>query len=183
MAQREIGLAAGEPPATRGYPPSVFGLLPRLLERAGTSPEGSITGFFTVLVEGDDMHDPVGDTVRGIVDGHIVLSRELATAGHYPPIDVLESVSRVSNTVCPPAQQALAQDVRETLAVYRRAADLIDIGAYKEGANPKVDRAVRLKPSLDSFLRQTMDDSTPWSESVAALEEIVAAAPSRRSGS
>lgn len=173
MAQREIGLAAGEPPATRGYPPSVFGMLPKLLERAGTSACGSITGFFTVLVEGDDMNDPVGDTVRAIVDGHIVLSRSLATAGHYPPIDVLESVSRSANEVSGPEHLRLARALRGNLAVYARAADMLAIGAYKPGSDPRIDRAVELKPLLDRFLQQELDESTAWTETLAHLGNIL----------
>jgi flagellum-specific ATP synthase len=173
MAQREIGLAAGEPPATRGYPPSVFGMLPRLLERAGNSARGSITGFFTVLVEGDDMNDPVADTVRAIVDGHIVLSRSMATAGHYPPIDVLESVSRSANEVSTPEHRRLARALRRNLAVYARTADMLAIGAYKRGSDPQIDRAVELKPLLDRFLQQELDDPTPWPEALAHLRKIL----------
>lgn len=173
MAQREIGLAAGEPPATRGYPPSVFSMLPRLLERAGTSDRGSITGFFTVLVEGDDMNDPVADTVRAIVDGHIVLSRSLATGGHFPPIDVLESVSRSANEVSTPEHRQLARALRQNLATYARTADMIAIGAYKRGNDPRIDRAVELKPALDRFLQQELNDHTPWAETVNHLRKIL----------
>ena len=156
-AQREVALAAGEPPATRGYPASVFSLLPRLLERAGSGERGTITGLYTVLVEGDDLHDPVGDAARSILDGHIVLSRRLATAGHFPTIDVLESVSRVANSVTDDGQRALAGELRELLAALRDARDLIDIGAYVPGANPTVDRGLRLEPAMHAFLRQPMD--------------------------
>jgi len=158
MAQREIGLAAGEVPATRGYPPSMFGLLPKLLERAGASEHGSITGLYTVLVEGDDMNDPVGDTARSILDGHITLSRALASAGHFPTIDVLDSVSRVSGAVTTPEQQALARELRSLLAAHREARDLIEIGAYRPGTNPTVDRAVALRDQIESFLRQGMNE-------------------------
>lgn len=158
MAQREIGLSAGELPATRGYPPSTFALMPRLLERAGTSEHGSITGIYTVLVEGDDMNEPIGDTARSILDGHVVLSRSLATAGHFPSIDVLDSVSRVANSVTTPEQQAVARDLRRLLAAHRDVKDLVDIGAYVPGADPLVDRVLALRGRIDAFLRQGMDD-------------------------
>ncbi len=161
MAQREVGLTAGEPPATRGYPPSVFTLLPRLLERAGGGERGTITGLYTVLVEGDDMQDPIGDAARSILDGHIVLSRKLATAGHFPTIDVLESVSRVVNSVTTAEQRELAIELRSLMAALRDARDLIDIGAYSPGANPTVDRAVRLEPAITAFLRQSIDEICP----------------------
>ena len=173
MAQREIGLAVGEPPTTRGYPPSVFSMLPKLLERAGTSARGSITAFFTVLVEGDDMNDPVADTVRAIVDGHIVLSRDLATSGHYPPVDVLASVSRSANEVSTPEHARLARALRQNLAVYARSADMIAIGAYKQGGDARIDRAVELKPALDRFLQQQIDDHHPWSETLDHLRKIL----------
>lgn len=145
MAQREVGLSAGEPPATRGYPPSVFSLLPKLLERAGAGEVGSITGLYTVLVDGDDMNEPIADTTRSILDGHIVLSRRLATSSHFPSIEVLDSVSRVENMITSPAQRALSAEMRRLLAAYRDARDLIEIGAYVPGTNPLVDRAVRLR--------------------------------------
>lgn len=173
VAQREIGLAAGEIPTTRGFPPSSLGLLPGLLERAGTSSTGSITGFYTVLVEGDDMNDPVGDTVRSIVDGHLVLSRELANAGHFPSIDVLTSASRVALAVTTPEQQELAAQARRLLSVHQRARDLIEVGAYSPGNDPELDRAVVLAPLLDNFRRQGMDESSPigdaWNELAAIL--------------
>jgi flagellum-specific ATP synthase len=172
MAQREVGLAAGEPPTTRGYPPSVYRLLPRLLERAGTSERGSITGFFTVLVEGDDLHDPIGDTVRGILDGQIVLSRELAGEGHYPAIDIHHSVSRVFHHVTTESQRRLAQQLRSTLAVYRRAKDMIAIGAYQSGNDPEIDRAVALRPALDAFLRQGLEEHTSLAQVQAALNRV-----------
>ncbi|HTV10772.1 MAG TPA: FliI/YscN family ATPase [Acidimicrobiales bacterium] len=174
MAQREVGLAAGEPPATRGYPPSVFSLLPRLLERAGAGERGSITGLYTVLVEGDDMNDPVADSARSILDGHIVLSRKLATSGHFPSIDVLESVSRVAPRVMTPAQRAQATELRSLMAAYRDAKDLIEIGAYAKGANPLVDRAIQLKAATDLFLRQDVSTIAPVSESQLALATLVA---------
>ncbi len=174
MAQREVGLAAGEPPATRGYPPSVFALLPRLLERAGTAEQGSITGLYTVLVEGDDMNEPIGDAARSILDGHIVLSRKLATSGHFPSIDVLESVSRVAPRVTTPEQMAQANELRRLMAAYREARDLIEIGAYAKGANPVVDRAVQLRAAIDLFLRQDAATVAPLAQSQAALATLVA---------
>ena len=174
MAQREIGLAAGEVPATRGYPPSMFGLLPKLLERAGAAEDGSITGIYTVLVEGDDMNDPVGDTARSILDGHITLSRALASAGHFPTIDVLDSVSRVSSAVTTPEQQAMARELRALLAAHREARDLIEIGAYRPGTNPTVDRAVALRDQIDAFLRQRMDESSPPGAAWEQLRQLLA---------
>jgi flagellum-specific ATP synthase len=173
MAQREIGLAAGEPPATKGYPPSVFGLLPRLLERAGTSPSGGITAFCTVLVEGDDLNEPIADAVRSIVDGHTVLARELAMRGHYPPVDVLASVSRVISRVTTVEHRQLAQQLRELLAVYRRAEDIISIGAYTAGSSAAIDRAIALKPAIDAFLRQAVDEVEPWPETWRKLEAML----------
>jgi flagellum-specific ATP synthase len=160
MAQREIGLSVGEVPATRGYPPSVFAMLPRLLERAGAGETGSITGLYTVLVEGDDMNEPVGDAARSILDGHIVLSRALAHANHYPSIDVLESISRVQTAILSKEQQQVAREVRALLAAYREAKDLIEIGAYVPGTNPTVDRAVAHREMLDGFLQQGLHEST-----------------------
>ncbi len=173
MAQREVGLSAGEPPATRGYPPSVFALLPRLLERAGASDVGSITGLYTVLVEGDDMLDPIGDATRAILDGHIVLSRALATSGHFPSIDVLESISRVGPAVTTTEQRAAATEMRRLLAAYREAKDLIEIGAYVAGTNPLVDRAIHLREAMDGFLRQDLHDATPTQDAWAWLERLV----------
>ncbi len=157
MAQREIGLAVGEPPATRGYTPSVFSLLPQLLERAGNGECGSITGLFTVLVEADDMNDPIADAVRSILDGHIVMTRELATQNHYPAIDVLDSVSRLVRDLQTPEQLALCARARECMAVYRRNQDLIAIGAYPQGSNAQIDQAIRLRDPLASFLRQQVE--------------------------
>lgn len=173
MAQREVGLAAGEPPATRGYPPSVFGLLPRLLERAGCGEQGSITGLYTVLVEGDDLQDPVGDSARSILDGHIVLSRRLATAGHFPTIDVLESASRVAGRVTTPEQAAAATELRRLMAALRDARDLVDIGAYAAGSNPDVDRALALDGVVNTFLRQPMDEMTHPELAWRALRQIL----------
>lgn len=173
MAQREIGLSAGEPPATRGYPPSVFALLPRLLERAGTSPTGSITGLYTVLVEGDDMQDPVGDTARSILDGHVVLSRRLATSGHFPSIDVLESISRVSSAVTTREQREDATRLRRLLAAHRDVRELVEIGAYVRGADADADAALSLLPRIDDFLRQEMDDTTPTDRTWTMLHDLV----------
>jgi flagellum-specific ATP synthase len=169
MAQREVGLSAGEPPATRGYPPSVFSLLPRLLERAGAGERGSITGLYTVLVEGDDMDEPIADTARSILDGHVVLSRRLATAGHFPTIDVLESISRVSGAVTTPEQRAAAVALRRLLAAKRDVQDLVDIGAYVPGSDPEVDRALVMDGEVNAFLCQDMDEQVGLGESWDAL--------------
>lgn len=158
MAQREIGLAAGEPPATRGYPPSVFAMLPRLVERAGRSPDGSITAFYSVLVEGDDTNEPVSDTVRGLLDGHVILSRKLAAQGHYPAVEVLGSISRLFSDITAPEVRAAAQVVRELLATYRDNEDLISIGAYRQGANPMIDAAIAMREEIQKFLRQAVED-------------------------
>lgn len=154
LAQREVGLAAGEPPATRGYPPSVFALLPRLLERAGSGERGSITGLFTVLVDGDDMNEPIADTARGILDGHVVLSRRLAALGHYPAIDVLQSVSRVMPRVTSPEQRRAAVQLRRILATYQEAEDLISVGAYQGGTSPEIDAAIAARPAALAYLQQ-----------------------------
>jgi len=174
MAQREIGLSAGEPPATRGYPPSVFGLMPRLLERAGTSPNGSITGLYTVLVEGDDMLDPIGDTARSILDGHIILSRELATSGHFPSIDVLESISRLTPAICTQEQVADARRLRQMLAAHRSVKELVEIGAYVPGADMYADLALARLDQINAFLQQDMDEQTAPAETWARLQELVA---------
>lgn len=158
LAQREIGLAAGEPPTTRGYPPSVFALLPRLIERAGRAPRGSITAFYSVLVEGDDTNEPISDTVRGLLDGHIVLSRRLASQAHWPAIDILESISRLFPEITPREQHAAAQTIRELLAAYRDHEDLISIGAYRPGANPTVDAAIAMRDEINRYLRQAIED-------------------------
>lgn len=173
MAQREIGLAVGEPPATRGYPPSVFSLLPQLLERAGSGERGSMTGLFTVLVEADDMNDPIADSVRSILDGHLVLTRELATQNHYPAIDVLESVSRLARDLLSSQQLELVAQAREQLATYRKNQDLINIGAYPAGSNASIDRAIRLREPLDGFLRQPVDLGVSAGESWALLQNII----------
>jgi flagellum-specific ATP synthase len=173
MAQREIGLAIGEPPATRGYTPSVFALLPRLLERAGAGEVGAITALYTVLVEGDDMNEPVADAVRGILDGHIVLSRALAHFNHYPAIDVLESVSRLTRDVCTPEEIALAGRAREHLALYRRNEDLILIGAHQKGVNAALDHAIALHDPLRGFLRQDMHEHMPRAQAFTQLKKIL----------
>ncbi len=172
MAQREVGLAAGEPPATRGYPPSVFGLLPRLLERAGLGEKGSITGLYTVLVEGDDMNEPIADAARSILDGHIQLSRNLAESNHYPAIDVLGSISRVAPAVATNEQLAAAGLVRELLAAWRDAKDLIEIDAYVAGTNPVIDRAVQMKASIDRFCRQPVSEVTDLAAARSGLLEL-----------
>ncbi|GAA1251072.1 flagellar protein export ATPase FliI [Microbacterium phyllosphaerae] len=158
MAQREIGLSAGEPPATRGYPPSTFSVLARLLERAGTGPVGSITGLYTVLVDGDDHNEPIADAARGILDGHVVLDRALAVRGHFPAVDVLGSVSRVVSKITSAQQRQDAVTLRSVLAARRSANDLIDIGAYRAGANPRVDAALTHDAAISRFLTQSMDD-------------------------
>ncbi len=180
MAQREIGLAVGEPPASRGYPPSVFALLPRLLERTGAAERGSITAFYTVLVEGDDMNEPIADTVRGILDGHIVLSRALATANHFPAIDVLESISRLNRDVSTPEQLARVGHARDLMALYRRHEDLISIGAYAKGSNPKLDQAVDLRPLFEVLLRQGLDEPCTRAQGHEVLQKIVPDAPALR---
>jgi flagellum-specific ATP synthase len=160
MAQREIGLAAGEPPTTRGYPPSVFAMLPKLVERAGRASRGSITAFYSVLVEGDDTSEPVSDAVRGLLDGHVILSRRLAAQAHFPAIDVLESISRLFTDIASAEQQHAAQTIRELLAAYHQHEDLIAIGAYRSGANPTVDAAIAMRDETNRFLRQAVADSS-----------------------
>ncbi|AMA72669.1 MULTISPECIES: flagellar protein export ATPase FliI [Aneurinibacillus] len=169
MAQREVGLAIGEPPTTKGYTPSVFALLPRLLERAGTSDKGSITAFYTVLVEGDDMNDPIADSTRGILDGHIVLSRRIAHTGHYPAIDVLASVSRVMKEIVTPEHYAAANELKRLLAVYRDAEDLINIGAYKSGANRDIDQAIRYKDAIMRYTGQGIEEHSNLEEAIRQL--------------
>jgi flagellum-specific ATP synthase len=174
MAQREIGLAAGEPPTARGYTPSCFTFMPKLLERAGASDRGSITGIYTVLVEGDDLNDPVGDTARGLLDGHIVLSRRLSHRGHYPAVDILASVSRVMQRVISKEHYSLARRVQELMAVYSESEDLILLGAYASGTNPVLDQAIRRMNKITDFLRQDIDDATPFEEIEARLGAILA---------
>lgn len=173
MAQREIGLAVGEPPATRGYPPSVFGLLARLLERAGTGPVGSMTGIYTVLVDGDDHDEPIADTARSILDGHVVLDRKLAIAGHFPTVDALASVSRVAGRITTAEQRRLATALRRVMAARRQAQDLIDVGAYQRGANPLVDAALDNDAAIDEFLRQDLADTADGDDSWARLAALV----------
>jgi flagellum-specific ATP synthase len=172
MAQRDVGLAIGEPPATRGYTPSVFAFLPKLLERSGTGERGSITAIYSVLVEGDDMNEPVADTVRGILDGHFVLSRDLAAKYHYPSVDVQRSISRVMSTVVSEEQNEAAVRVRELLSIFEGAQDLINIGAYKAGSNPKVDWALQHIESVDDFLKQGMTENFSYEDTVARLLKL-----------
>ncbi len=175
MAQREVGLAIGEPPATRGYTPSVFALLPKLLERAGTSEHGSITALYTVLVDGDDMNEPIADAVRSILDGHVVLTRSLAHAGHYPAIDVLQSVSRLVGEIVSPEVQAAGQRLRTAMAAYREKEDLVSIGAYRSGTDPMLDSAIACRREIDGFLRQAVDERSGLPDADAALLELARA--------
>jgi flagellum-specific ATP synthase len=180
MAQREIGLSLGEPPATKGYPPSVFSTLPKLLERAGTGVGGgSITGLFTVLVEGDDMDDPIADSARSILDGHIVLSRKIAQKNHFPAIDVLASASRVFRSVTKPEHQEWAGRIKEWMALYNQAEDLINIGAYAKGSNPKIDQAIAVNERLNLFLRQRVEEKGALDETVALMNAICRVADSQ----
>ena len=174
MAQREIGLSAGEPPATRGYPPSTFSVLARLLERAGTGTRGSVTGLYTVLVDGDDHNEPIADSARSILDGHIVLDRALALTGHHPAIDVLGSVSRVAGKITTAEQRRLATTLRTVLAARREVRDLIDIGAYQPGANPRVDAAVTHERAISAFLTQGLDEACPGAEAWRRLDQLIA---------
>lgn len=168
-AMREVGLAIGEPPATRGYPPSVFANLPKLLERAGTSQKGSITAFYTVLVDGDDMNEPISDTVRGILDGHIVLDRGLASRGHYPAIDILPSISRVMNEIVPEQHLAASSRLKRLLSVYRNSEDLINIGAYQAGSNAEIDEAISYYDKIQNFLQQGTDEKVSFDEASELL--------------
>ncbi len=172
MAQREIGMAVGEPPVSRGYTPSVYAMLPRLLERAGTSAKGSITAIYTVLVEGDDMNEPISDTVRGILDGHIILSRKIANNNHYPPIDILGSISRLMKDIVPDEHYQMASHIRNLLATYRDSQDLISIGAYKQGSNPAIDEAVRLNKPINDLLKQGVDDICNIDQTVERMRTI-----------
>jgi flagellum-specific ATP synthase len=171
-AIREIGLASGEPPAQRGYPPSMFDSMPKLLERSGTSEKGSITGFYTILVDGDDMDEPVADTVRGILDGHIVLSRDLAQSYHYPAIDVLQSVSRLAPYVSGSETKRAAGDMRRTMAAYARVEDLINVGAYHHGSNPEIDYAISKHGPIENFLIQEVDEPSSLEETLTSMSEI-----------
>ncbi|MBT9587016.1 FliI/YscN family ATPase [bacterium] len=173
MAQREIGLAAGEPPTSRGYTPSVFAMLPKILERSGCSQQGSITAVYTVLVEGDDMNEPIADAVRGILDGHLVLSRSLAHQNHYPALDVLASVSRLMNQLAGPEHRAMARDLRAQLALYHENREMIQLGAYQPGNSPSLDRAVDCKPRIETFLCQEFDDYTTFDETLEQLRQCL----------
>ena len=172
MAQREIGLAAGEPPVTRGYPPSVYSEMPKLLERAGNSDKGSITGLYTVLVDGDDFNEPITDTARGILDGHIVLSRKLAQMNHYPAIDVLASISRVMSAIATKEHKQMAGKLKNVMATYQEAEDLINIGAYKAGSNKQIDYAISKIDQVNDFLCQSTEDKYDFDEIVGALEQM-----------
>ncbi len=172
MALREVGLAIGEPPATRGYPPSVFAKLPKLLERTGSNEHGSITALYTVLVEGDDFNEPVSDTVRGILDGHISLSRELAESSHYPAVDVLSSVSRIMKDIVDPKHVEAANKLQKMISVYNQSEDLINIGAYEHGTNPKLDRAIRKIDDINNFLTQGIHEKSTYEETVNKMIKI-----------
>ena len=173
MAQREIGLAIGEPPTTKGYPPSVFGLLAGLLERSGASDLGSITGFFTVLVEGDDMNDPIADSIRAILDGHIKLSRSIAESGRYPAVDVLGSISRIMNDIVEPAHEKQAVLFRSLLAEYQKAENLINVGAYVKGSNPKIDEAIKKINAMQTFLIQPRNETSSFKDTLLRLEDVL----------
>jgi FliI/YscN family ATPase len=181
MAQRQIGLSAGEPPTTKGYPPSVFALLPKLLERSGKTHGGSITGLYTVLVEGDDIGDPIADAVRGILDGHVWLSRDLANRGHYPAVSVLESISRVMVDVADEQHCNAASTLRSVLAVWHDIEDLVNVGAYAPGANVQFDVAVKMKPAIDEFLRQSMTQRADFTATRNRLLELACEIDSARS--
>lgn len=172
MAQREIGLASGEPPVTRGYPPSVYSEMPKLLERAGTSSKGSITGLYTVLVDGDDFNEPITDTARSILDGHIMLSRKLGHKNHYPAIDILQSISRVMSSIATKEHKALAGKLKNVLATYNEAEDLINIGAYKSGSNPEIDYAIRKIHDVNAFLMQDTHEKFLFDDEIKLLEEL-----------
>ena len=173
MAQREIGLAIGEPPTTKGYTPSVFAELPRLLERSGMSKSGSITAFYTVLVEGDDMNEPIADSVRGILDGHIVLSRKMAAKNHFPAIDVQNSISRLMKEIVPESHSLMAGQLKESLATYSNSEDLINVGAYIKGSNPVIDRAITLNTPFNDFLKQNVNDNFTYEETITILQDLV----------
>lgn len=174
QAQREIGLASGEPPVTRGYPPSVYSEMPKLLERAGTNDKGSITGLYTVLVDGDDFNEPITDTARGILDGHIILDRRLGHKNHYPAIDILQSISRVMSSIATKEHKELAGKLKNVLATYNEAEDLINIGAYKNGSNPEIDYAIRKIRDVNSFLCQGTDEKFLFDEEVELLGQVFA---------
>ena len=177
MAKREVGLAIGEPPATKGYTPSVFAELPRLLERSGTSERGAITAFYTVLVDGDDMNEPISDAVRGILDGHIVLSRKLAGQNHFPAIDVQQSISRLAREITSANQDQMAGEIRNSLAVYEKSEDLINIGAYAKGSNPQIDRAIALNGPINDFLTQDVTERVEYNDTLQRMQEILKKGP------
>ena len=172
QAQREIGLASGEPPVTRGYPPSVYAEMPKLLERAGTNEKGSITGLYTVLVDGDDFNEPITDTARGILDGHIVLDRKLGHKNHYPAIDILQSISRVMNSIVTKEHKMLAGKLKSVLATYSEAEDLINIGAYKNGSNPEIDYAIKKMKEVNTYLCQDTEERFSFEEEISLLEQV-----------
>lgn len=174
MAGREVGLSIGEPPTMKGYPPSIFSWLQKALERTGNSPKGSITALYTVLMEGDDVNDPIVDTVRGIVDGHIFLSRKVAEMNHYPAIDVLGSISRLASAITSPEQKAAAGKMRQLMALYRENKDLIDVGMYQQGSNPRLDKAIELMPQINAFLQQRTSDSVTMETTISTLIEMMA---------
>mgnify|MGYP004632296187 FL=1 len=173
MALREVGLSTGEPPIARGYTPSIYSNMPKLLERAGNFPEGSITGIYTVLVEGDDTNEPISDTVRGIIDGHIILSRKVAARNHYPAIEVLDSVSRLMSEIAPKDQKDAASKMRNLLATYYANADLVNIGAYKKGTNHALDEALRKIDKINAFLCQSTDEAFSFEDTVKMMKEAV----------
>jgi flagellum-specific ATP synthase len=182
QAQREIALAIGEPPATKGYPPSVFARLPQLVERAGTGDRGgSITAFYTVLVEGDDQNDPIADAARAILDGHVVLSRELAEAGHYPAIDIEASISRVMVNIVAPEHEQAVRRFRQIYSSYRQNRDLINVGAYQPGSDVRVDEAIAMHPQMSRFLQQHMHERVTWNDSLAGLAASLGAFPASES--
>lgn len=172
MAQREIGLASGEPPVSRGYPPSVYSEMPKLLERAGRSEKGSITGLYTVLVDGDDFNEPITDTARSILDGHIMLSRQLAHRNHYPAIDILQSISRCMSQIVDREHKKAAGKLKNVLATYNEAEDLINIGAYKNGSNPNIDYAIEKIDAVNGFLMQMVEDKFTFEQSVELMEKL-----------
>ena len=173
MAQREIGLATGEPPTTKGYTPSVFAMLPKLLERSGMSKTGSITAFYTVLVEGDDMNEPIADSVRGILDGHIVLSRKIAAKNHFPAIDIQSSISRIMKEIVPEEHYKLVGELKENISTYEESEDLINVGAYIKGSNPRIDRAIALNAPINKFLKQNVNEQFIYEESLVLLRDLI----------
>ena len=173
MAGREVGLSLGEPPTMKGYPPSIFSWLQKVLERAGNSPKGSITALYTVLMEGDDISDPIVDIVRGIVDGHIFLSRKVAESNHYPAIDVLGSISRLMSAIASPEHKAAAGKLRTILSMYRENKDLIDVGMYQPGSNPKLDIAIQMMPKVNAFLQQKTSDSVTMEGTIKQLVDMM----------